>query len=126
MNPAFTALLGYDEKVLLSKPFLTFVHPDDLQPTTTESKKIEEVPIMSKVPKGESESVGTPLGDIFGFLKPKPAAVEKPAVKIIEPVVVKSEIVVVPKAVVPIIEEVKKPAAGGFFSFLNFSIYGML
>ena len=43
VNPAFTALLGYDEKVLLSKPFLTFVNPDDLQPSTTESKKIEEM-----------------------------------------------------------------------------------
>ncbi len=33
VSPAFTALLGYDEAELLSKPFTSFVHPDDVQPT---------------------------------------------------------------------------------------------
>ena len=33
VNPAFKQLLGYDEAELLSKPFLDFVHPDDMEQT---------------------------------------------------------------------------------------------
>ena len=33
ISPSFTRELGYDEAALLSEPFLTLVHPDDLEPT---------------------------------------------------------------------------------------------
>ena len=33
VNPAFTEVLGYSEEELLGKPFLDFIHPDDIQPT---------------------------------------------------------------------------------------------
>ena len=33
INPAFRTVLGYDEAELLSRSFLEFVHPDDVQPT---------------------------------------------------------------------------------------------
>jgi PAS domain S-box-containing protein len=33
VNPAFTETLGYSEDVLLSRPFLDLIHPDDVEPT---------------------------------------------------------------------------------------------
>lgn len=33
INPAFQATLGFSESELLGRPFLEFLHPDDLQPT---------------------------------------------------------------------------------------------
>jgi diguanylate cyclase (GGDEF)-like protein/PAS domain S-box-containing protein len=33
VNPAWTETLGYSERELLSKPFVSFVHPDDLERT---------------------------------------------------------------------------------------------
>ena len=33
VNPAFTAILGHSKEALLNKPFLDFVHPDDIRPT---------------------------------------------------------------------------------------------
>jgi len=39
VNPSFTHVLGFDEAELLSKPFLEFVHPDDVTATI---KVIEE------------------------------------------------------------------------------------
>ncbi len=33
VNPAFHSVLGYDEDELLNRPFLDFVHPDDLEQT---------------------------------------------------------------------------------------------
>jgi PAS domain S-box-containing protein len=36
VNPSFTAALGYSERELLSRPFLDFVHPDDIAATRRE------------------------------------------------------------------------------------------
>ena len=40
VNPAFTRILGWNEKELLSKPFIHFVHPDYLETTTSELEKL--------------------------------------------------------------------------------------
>ncbi len=40
VNPAFTAVLGWTERELLDKPFLEFVHPDDLESTKNEIVKL--------------------------------------------------------------------------------------
>ncbi|MBI9086230.1 MAG: PAS domain S-box protein [Desulfobacterales bacterium] len=34
VNPAFTSTLGYSEKELTGRPFLDFIHPEDIDPTT--------------------------------------------------------------------------------------------
>jgi len=36
VNKAFTEILGYSEKELLSKPFTSFIHPDDIPKTNVE------------------------------------------------------------------------------------------
>ncbi len=36
INPAWKSVLGYDEEDLLGKPFLSFVHPDDVDATLAE------------------------------------------------------------------------------------------
>ena len=33
VNPAFTSILGYEEKEFLGKPIMSFIHPDDKEPT---------------------------------------------------------------------------------------------
>lgn len=51
INPAMCSLLEYEEEELRSKPFLTFVHPDDLVKTKTEFRNIYE-----KTPSTYSEN----------------------------------------------------------------------
>jgi PAS domain S-box-containing protein len=41
VNPAWEKVLGIPTKILLTKPYIDFVHPDDLQSTLSESKKID-------------------------------------------------------------------------------------
>ena len=42
INPSFAAVLGWTEAELLARPFLDFVHPDDLQKTLDEVARISE------------------------------------------------------------------------------------
>lgn len=39
VNPAFTELLGYTEEELTSRPFIEFIHPDDVKASMEEYKK---------------------------------------------------------------------------------------
>jgi len=41
INPSVTKTLGYPEEELLSKPFLDFVYPDDIEITLNEVKKLQ-------------------------------------------------------------------------------------
>jgi PAS domain S-box-containing protein len=41
VNPSFTAILGFSESELLSRPFLDFVHPDDREATVRETVNLE-------------------------------------------------------------------------------------
>lgn len=40
LNPAFKNILGYELEELMSKPYVDFVHPDDVNATVTETKKL--------------------------------------------------------------------------------------
>lgn len=42
VNPAMQTTLGYCEKELLSRPYLEFIHPDDVEATRVEAHKIEK------------------------------------------------------------------------------------
>ncbi|TNE46436.1 MAG: PAS domain S-box protein [Deltaproteobacteria bacterium] len=42
VSPSFTRVLGYSEEELLSKPFLSFVHPDDIEATLKEMETLNE------------------------------------------------------------------------------------
>jgi two-component system sensor histidine kinase/response regulator len=42
VNPAWGRVLGYTEEELLSRPYIEFVHPEDRQPTSTESRKLAQ------------------------------------------------------------------------------------
>ena len=41
VNPAFETTLGYTSQEMTSRPWLDFVHPDDLAATVAEGKKLE-------------------------------------------------------------------------------------
>jgi PAS domain S-box-containing protein len=48
VNPAFERTLGWPSETLLSRPFLDFVHPDDLDKTVHEIEKLSEgIPTVS-------------------------------------------------------------------------------
>lgn len=40
VNPAFTRILGYDQKDIVGKPFLEFIHPEDIKVFTDVVKKL--------------------------------------------------------------------------------------
>src|SRR4029453_1033586 len=40
LNPAWEGALGYTVEELMARPYLEFVHPDDLKPTTVEADKL--------------------------------------------------------------------------------------
>jgi PAS domain S-box-containing protein len=42
INPAFSRILGFDEETLLSQPYLSFVHPDDIESTLLEIEKLKQ------------------------------------------------------------------------------------
>jgi PAS domain S-box-containing protein len=42
LNPTFTSLLGYSTDELTSRPFVDYVHPDDVEATLLEVKKLSE------------------------------------------------------------------------------------
>ena len=43
VNPAFSRILGYSEKELIERPFIDFMHPDDLEITRAENQKNKNV-----------------------------------------------------------------------------------
>jgi len=48
VNPAFTRILGWSEEELLSRPFLDFIHPDDVATTQRELNRLERgIPTIS-------------------------------------------------------------------------------
>ncbi len=50
VNPSFTSVLGYNEKELFDKPFLSFVHPDDMRAALAEMVKLQQgIPIIHSV-----------------------------------------------------------------------------
>lgn len=46
INPAWTNLLGWSSEELTSKPWVYFVHPDDVQKTIKASEILEGVPLL--------------------------------------------------------------------------------
>ena len=42
VNPAFPRILGWSPEELLAKPFLSFIHPDDIAPTHAEVAKLAQ------------------------------------------------------------------------------------
>jgi PAS domain S-box-containing protein len=42
VNPSFTRVLGYSEDELVAKPFIDFVHPDDVESTLAEGEKLSQ------------------------------------------------------------------------------------
>lgn len=42
LNPAWTRILGYSQEELLSRPYLDFVHPEDVAETIEEGNKLSE------------------------------------------------------------------------------------
>lgn len=42
VNPAFTEALGYSASELTARPFLSFVHPEDIKATLTEMEKLKQ------------------------------------------------------------------------------------
>jgi len=48
VNPSFTRVLGYPEEEFLNRPFIDFVHPDDVEPTLAQLEKLSRgIPILS-------------------------------------------------------------------------------
>ncbi len=41
VNPSFQRILGYPEEEIMGKPFLEFIHPDDVQPTADQMKALD-------------------------------------------------------------------------------------
>ncbi len=41
INPAFARVLGYPEEELLSRPFLSFVHAEDVEPPSREIQRLD-------------------------------------------------------------------------------------
>ena len=79
VNPAFTIVLGWDEKYLLNTSTFEFIHPDDIESTATQLKKLSAgEPTVNflqrfKCKSGEYKTIqwtSTPepsTGDIFGI-----------------------------------------------------------
>ena len=112
----------------IAKAFMTSTAPV-VKATDNVDSEVKKAAIMSRPSisdlKAEISSAApvsvspeVPTGGFFGFLKQPIPSIEKVvAKKVPEPAAVKVEPVVVKAA--PVVEELKKSAATGFFSFLN-------
>ena len=60
INPALARTLGYTETELLAKPYLDFIHPDDVEPTIGAAAKVSNGMTVLEFRKSKSSRDSVP------------------------------------------------------------------